>query len=358
MGPTRRVRVLGLSTPLAAMIFLTLGTGSCQAPWSGVTVCGARVCVGGASWSMYGATIYNPGLTPYRSGVRDPLGATALAKEAHLNTIRLTDFLSVTGNPASVPYDPTAWRRVDAMIATAGSAGLHIDLGLADYRAVLWNNCINPYTANWSRFVSFVANRVNTVTGRVYKDDPTIAWASVAGEPLPIGAHTFVAGATGRSCTISYSTRDLTDFYRDTLGAWNRAGGRVLINTGGLGYLNETNSGIDWKSIFSLPTNAFCDIKSYGGMRWWMPNAASYCALIGKPIVDEEFGWQQGLGDAQRARLFFQTYAQLHSLHFAGMAFWNLGYQLTPTSYEVNPATPQTFTVVQRYAPKFCGCQT
>jgi len=191
----------------------------------------------------------------------------------------------------------------------------------------------------------------------VYKNDPTIAWASVAGEPLPVGAHTFVAKATGRSCTIIYSTQDLTNFYRATLGTWNQAGGRVLINSGGLGYLNETSSGIDWRTIFSLSTNAFCDIKSYGGMQSWIPNAASYCALIGKPIVDEEFGWQQNLGDAQRARLFDYTYAELHSLHLAGMAFWNLGYQLAPTSYEINPATPQTFAVIQQYAPKPCGCR-
>jgi hypothetical protein len=316
-----------------------------------VAVCGVHLCIGSTSWPLYGATIYNPGLRPYQSGVKNPAGTIALAKLAHLNTIRITDFLNSTGNPAVDPYDAQKWGYVDGMIAAAGAAGLHVDLGLSDYRAMLWNNCINPYTADWNLFVSFVANRVNSVSGRVYKNDPAIALVSVAGEPLPVGSHSFTAKATGQPCTISYSTADLTSFYTATTGAWAAAKGSVLINSGGLGYLNETHAGIDWKTIFSLPTNAVCDIKTYGGMFNWVANAASYCASIGKPIVDEEFGYQQGSSDAQRADLFAQNYNLARSLDFAGIVFWNLGYQMASTSYEVNPSTPLTFQVVQNNAP-------
>jgi hypothetical protein len=313
--------------------------------------CGIHLCVGSTPWPMYGATIYNPGLRPYQSGVKYPAGTIGLAQQAHLNTIRITDFMNSTGNPSVDPYDAQKWGYVDGMIAAAGAAGLHVDLGLSDYRAMLWNNCIDPYTADWSQFVSFVANRVNTVNGRVYKNDPTIALVSVAGEPLPVGSHSFTGKATGQPCTITYSTADLTGFYTATTGAWAAAQGSVLINSGGLGYLNESHAGIDWKSIFSLPTNAVCDIKTYGGMFAWVANAASYCAGIGKPIIDEEFGYQQGMTDGQRAHLFAQNYALAKSLNFAGIVFWNLGYQLASTSYEVNPSTPLTFAVVQNNAP-------
>jgi hypothetical protein len=300
---------------------------------------------------MYGSTIYNPGLKPYESGIKDPAGTVALAKQANLNTIRITDFLKVKGNPSTAPYDETSWRYVDAMIAAAGAAGLHVDLGLADYRATLWNSCINPYTANWNQFISTVANRINTVTNVPYKDDPTIAFVSVAGEPLPVGTHRFTASATGRPCSLSYSTSDLTAFYAATTSEWTQQGGTVLINSGGLGYLNESKSGIDWQSIFLLPTNAFCDIKTYGGMQAWAPSAANYCKSIGKPIIAEEFGWQQSAGDPQRAQLFATMFAQLRALDFAGTAFWNLGYQSAPTSYEINPSTPDTFLIIALNAP-------
>lgn len=324
------------------------GTGSTPGQ---VVVCGTALCAGGATYAMYGSTVYNPGLHPYQSGIEDPAGTIALAEQAHLNTIRITDFLDVNGDPATAPYDPTAWGYVDAMIAAAGAAHLHVDLSLADYRATLWNRCIDPYTADWSRFVSFVADRVNTVSHVVYKDDPAIAFVSVAGDPRPVGTQTYTASATGAPCTLSYSTADITAFYASVTSDWHGQGGRVLINSGGLGYLNEPTAGIDWRSIFSLPDNAFCDIKTYGGMQAWAPTAAAYCHALGKPVVVEEFGWQQGMGDAARAQLFDTMVAQLHTFGAAGLAFWNLGYQIGPTSYEVNPSTPDTFAAVVRNAP-------
>ncbi len=316
-----------------------------------VTVCGTSLCVDGSPWSMYGATVYNPGLVPYRSGLEDPSGTVALAEQAHLDTVRITDFLDVDGDPATAPYDPTVWGEVDAMIAAAGAAGLHVDLGLADYRAMLWNRCTDPYTADWSQFIDFVADRVNTVTHLVYKDDPTIALVSVAGEPLPVGTHAYTASATGLPCSLTYTTADLTSFYAATTAEWEGQGGTVLVNTGGLGYLNESSAGIDWQSIFADPSDAVCDIKTYGGMQAWAPTAAAFCQSIGKPIVDEEFGWTQGVGDAARAQSFATMFAQLRAEHMAGSVFWNLGYQLGPTSYEVNPSTPLTFAQIVQNAP-------
>ena len=356
VAPTTTSSTLSPTTATPTTSSTAFPTGSSGGSASGsppgqVTVCGTALCAGGAFYSMYGSTVYNPGLQPYQSGIRDPAGTIALAQQAHLNTIRITDFLDVKGDPSTAPFDPTAWGYVDAMIAAAGAAGLHVDLGLADYRAMLWNRCVDPYTADWGQFISFVANRVNTVTHVTYKDDPTIAFVSAAGEPLPVGTHTYTASATGSACSMTYATSDLTNFYASVTSDWHQQGGRVLVNSGGLGYLNESTAGIDWQSIFSLPSNAFCDIKTYGGMQAWAPTTAAYCQSIGKPIVVEEFGWRQGAGDSVRAQLFATMVAQLRALHVAGLAFWNLGYQLGSTSYEVNPSTPLTFVTVVQNAP-------
>ena len=316
-----------------------------------VTACGRSLCAGPRRWVMYGATIYNPGLTPDRSGIRRPGSTVALARRAHLNTIRITDFLGRDGPVATAPYDEAAWRRVDVMIADAGASGMHVDLGLADYRNMMWNNCEDPYRANWSRFIDFVAHRVNTVTGRIYSHDPTIALISIAGEPLQIGAHSFRAAATNRPCTIAYSAAQLTRFYASTLGEWAATRPTVMLNTGGLGYLNESNSGIAWRSIMALPDNPVCDIKTYGGMAGFAATVARYCARIGKPLIDEEFGWTQAAGDAARARAFTGALARLKSIGVAGVAFWNLGYQQAATSYDVGPGEPLTWAAVRTGRP-------
>jgi hypothetical protein len=50
---------------------------------------------------------------------------------------------------------------------------------------------LDPYTvahrADWTQFMTFVANRVNTVSGLKYRNDPTILVVSIAGEPIGPG---------------------------------------------------------------------------------------------------------------------------------------------------------------------------
>ncbi len=316
-----------------------------------VTVCATHLCVNGAPWYMNGASVYNPGLRPEQSGYENPAGTVALAEEAGLNTIRIVNFFSDDGVPASTPYAETAWERVDAMIADAGAAGLHVDLDLSDYRNILWNSCINPYTYDWTAFVTFVATRRNTETGMIYAHDATIATLGISGEPLPVGSHAFAAPATGQSCTISYTTQDLTTFYARTTGLWKQLGATVPVNPGGLGYLNEPMSGIDWKAIFALPTVDLCDIKTYGGMLSFAGSVAGYCTSIGKPWIDEEFGWQQWDGDAQRAAELRSTCLTVFAEGSSGANFWNLGYQVAPSSYDVGPETPATLAAVRACRP-------
>jgi hypothetical protein len=361
----KAVTIRSRSTPLATAVVLVALVGATT--WFGVNrgistrpnsdvaggsvrTCGMSLCIGSTPWHMYGASTYDAGPMPTRAGIKNRPGTITLARQAHLNTIRLVNFYRDTGDPHAEPQDEMVWRRVDAMIAAAGAADMRIDLDLSDYRNVLWNNCISPYTYNWKPFVSFVANRLNTLTGRIYKRDPTIAFVSIAGEPLPVGKHSFIGLATGKPCTITYSSRDLTNFYNASTAEWIHTGATVLVNTGGLGYLDWA-SGINWKTIFSLRTNKLCDIQTYGGMLAWAHNAASFCAKIRKPLIDEEFGWQQSIGDAQRATLFHQTISELESLHANGAAFWNLGYELAPQSYDVNPSLSLSFTVVRDNAP-------
>jgi hypothetical protein len=305
-----------------------------------VRICGTSFCVGDAPWFMYGASEYqsNP-----QTGIDHPDGTIALARQARLNTVRIINFYDNHGDPKVEPFSEARWRKVDAMVASAHAADMHVLLDLSDYRNVLWNSCTNPYSQDWGDYLKFVAARRNTITGISYSVDPTVVLVSIAGEPLPVGPHTF-ADRTGAGCTLSYGTADLVSFYTRTLRQWV-ALSTIPVNTGGLGYL-VLDSGIDWQTLFALPDNAVCDIKTYGGMVNFIARASAFCSSHNKPWIDEEFGWQQSLGDDLRARQFTNTNRQIRDHQGSGELFWNLGYQVKPTTYDIGTMTPLAFAAV------------
>ncbi|MBV8301922.1 MAG: hypothetical protein JOY68_08365, partial [Candidatus Dormibacteraeota bacterium] len=104
---------------------------------SGVQTCSLSFCVGGQTLEIDGASVYNPGLRPEQSGYLNPAGTIQLAQDAHLNTIRIINFYSDSADPNVEPFTESNWVLVDRMIAAAGAAGMHVDLGLGDYRNIL-----------------------------------------------------------------------------------------------------------------------------------------------------------------------------------------------------------------------------
>jgi hypothetical protein len=307
-----------------------------------VRVCALQLCLNGARFGLYGASSLG--------GLGDPVGRIALARQAHLNVIRIVNFLDETStHVALASYDPVKWARVDREIALARAAGLHVILDLSTYRNLLANNHINPYTAEWGPFVSFVAARVNTFTGVRYSNDPTIAIVSVAGEVEPL---------TVRSA-ITPTTLQLTTFYRRTIAELHFHDVNHLVSSGGLLQL-DWKSGIDWKSIFALPGNNVPAIHVYssGDEHTSLPAVAAYARLIGKPWIVEEFGFRQTAGDAARAVDFKRVFDEAASRSAAGVLFWNVGPEIVGAAgktqtYDVNPSTPRTFSVVVANASRW-----
>jgi hypothetical protein len=93
-----------------------------------------------------------------------------------------------------------------------------------------------------------------------------------------------------------------------------------------------------------------------------VPRVAQYCRSVGKPVIDVEWGILQAgdhwyLSNGGRGPLIGQaayfraTYSWLRSGQMAGISFWNIGYQLSPLSYDVGPQTPATLAVVRSHAP-------
>lgn len=325
----------------------TTSTGAAGNPSPFMSSCGTQFCIGGAVFYPYGATFYE---STKQAGIDNPTGEIALAKSEGLNTIRVVDFLDHNGDPSVAPYSSQQWNKVDAVIADGRAAGIRVLLDVSDYKAELWNSCINPYTADWTKYLGFVANHKNSVTGQVYSSDPEIVLVTFTGEPLPVGTHSFT-DRFGAACSISYTTQQLTRFYAQVEQTWKTLDPNHLIAAGGLGYVNEANSGIDWKSIFGNADNDVCAWKTYGGMLAWLPTGATYCAsVLHKPWFNDEWGYTQAVGDAQRAALFTSQFQSNAANGAAGNFFWNASYLVNPATYDVSPLTPLTEAAVLAHA--------
>lgn len=294
-----------------------------------VTACGASLCLNGAPWMLSMASVYN--------GLATPAESVARVRALDLTTVRITDFLDTAGQPSSAPYDAAAWARVDALIAAAGEAGMHVWLDLSTYRNLLKQSGTNPYTADWTPFLAFVVNRINTVTGVRYGDDPTIAVVGFAGE---------VDGINGGDNTYRLTTGQLTDFYRNVQQFWHGAAPRQLLTAGGLSHL-DWDSGIDWHSIFALPYNSIAAVHAYtaADVDITIPAVAAFAASSGRPWVLEEFGYPATMPDADRARSFTTMFLTAKTHGAAGVGFWNVGGQ-THDTYDVGPQFPLTFAAV------------
>jgi Cellulase (glycosyl hydrolase family 5) len=305
---------------------------STPTPAGFVSACGASLCLDGERWYMFGASMVG--------GLEDPAGTVNRARAAGLNTLRVTNWLhEEAGND---PYDPVRWELVDGILAAAHSGGVKVVLDLSTYRNYLFNSGLDPYTQDWAKMVSFVANRRNTVNGLRYGDDPTIALIGFAGE---------VEGINGNADTRTPTTAQLTEFFRRTFAEWRALDAKHLLSPGGLLHYGW-DSGIDWRAIFSLADNDVCSIHNYSNVdSSATPSIAGYCASIGKPWITEEFGWDQRLGDSTRASEFGAMYALQRANGSAGAAFWNLGQQTSGSTYDVNPATALTYGTVQLNAP-------
>ncbi|MFY9588486.1 MAG: cellulase family glycosylhydrolase [Actinomycetota bacterium] len=322
---------------------------------------GSQLVAGGIPWKVYGGSNYGT-LNPGAQGTI--AGTTTLAIQARLNTVRLVNFFDERGLDGNAAFNEASWRRVDAALDSLKVNGLRAILDLSVYRNHLQNLALNtgstmtPYSADWSKFIRFAATRMNTVNRLRYKNDPTIAIVSFAGEPNPPNSGE----------PLKPTTQELTDFYRRVFAQWRAIDPNHLLSPGGLLHLdweerygNPSGSGVDWQAIFALDLNDVPAIHNYSlnatpATDFTSPKIAPYCAQIGKPWITEEFGFKQFEDDQTRSAHYQAVYDIQAQYGSAGVAFWNLGNEVVPpgvepTTFDVNPNTPLTWAVVQANAP-------
>jgi hypothetical protein len=327
---------------------------------------GTQLVAAGKPWPLSGASIYHAS-TPGGQGTLSQLAQWA--QDGGLNTLRIVNFFpegspSAPTDPEVAPYDESSWRRVDGILAACRESGLRAILDLSVYRNCLHNwayahgETTTPYSRDWSRFIRFVVTRKNTVNHQPYRSDSTIALVSFAGEPNP--PH------SGEP--LKPTTQELTGFYARVFAQWRDLDKNHLLSTGGLIHLdwedkfgNPAGSGIDWQAIFALEGNDVPSLHNYTDVPdrardFSSAKVGAFCAQLGKPWLTEEFGLPQLYADADRAAWFETVYDIQRDHGSAGVAFWNLGHELTPvgenpTTFDVSPQTPLVWDAVRANAP-------
>lgn len=316
-----------------------------------VYVCGTQLCLNGQPFIIHGGTAYGT--------YGDPSAEVALSQQAKVNTLEMVEF-DTDYHQLSDTESSDTWDQADAFITAAHAAGLHVILNLSEYGQSLQAAGDNFTTTDWGPYLSFIANRVNTITGVQYKNDPTIAMVEIFGEaPSPDG------DGGGCNCT----TTQLTSFFENTMSEWHALAPNILVSSGGFSYLNDSGSGIDWKTIVSDPINTTCDmeINSSDDENITTPMFTSYCKSINKPWFLS--AWSSCYQpDGQTYPFYTTTDAEMaaHAQDMYNIAaggspatypaigsdFWNLRNEGAPQgTCSISPSFPLTFAEVQNNAP-------
>ncbi len=413
LGVSTRARNLLISwlASLAVVITALVATSSAaQATIPGpfVKTNGTHLTLDREPWYLYGGSTYHTSNPGGPQSIQDEID---LALAGGLNTLRIVNMFDEQGTDPNAPFDASAWQHVDQLLAAMHNADLHAILDLSAFRNHLQNRelyirgtaaigasypipgscssvtgdalarcvgadwcetnpgvCVDPYSTDranaWSNFLTWVATRTNTVTGVEYRNDPTIAIVSFAGEPNPPNSQE----------PLRPTTQELTNFYGRVFGDWKGVDHNHLVTSGGLLHIDwealyGSSSGIDHDAIWALSTGDVLSIHNYFANLPGTPAndtktsiVAAAAQSLGKPWITEEFGFPQTPSDnattyteSDRADWVQSIYdTQLsppQGTPSAGVAFWNLGPEVAGGSHDVNPMTPATWAVVAANSP-------
>ena len=226
---------------------------------------------------------------------------------------------------------PDGLERLDYVVAAAAERGLRL---------------VIPFTNNWSDFggidqyvrwagedthgafytdgrirgwyrdwVSTLLNRVNTITGVAYKDDPTIMAWELANEPRCVGSGTYPRGEcdvdtiTTWAAEMSAHVKSIDDRHLLSAGDegffcrapedWVLAE-KYGASEYGPGMGEDCSDGVDTVALASLPHIDMMSMHLYPdhwrtSAAWgegWILEHAREAAAVGKPVYLGEFGWQ------------------------------------------------------------------
>lgn len=184
--------------------------------------------------------------------------------------------------------------------------------------------------AAYKNWFATLANRVNTITGVQYKNDPAIFSWELANEPRCINASLPTSGTCTQATLISWA--DEMSTYINSVDA------NHMISVGDEGFLDwgqandwpyNAADGVDHEALSALPNIDFATYHAYPDawghdVAWttqWIRDHQSAAATLNKPTILEEFG----LRDQSARDAAYQTWVDtVRTGGGDGWAFWIL----------------------------------
>jgi len=256
-------------------------------------------------------------------------------------------------------YNERALQDLDRVIAKGSERGIYFILPLLNYWDELggicqynhWAGVANPgrnmagflaseQAQQWFRdYVSMLLNRVNTITGVAYKNDPAIFSWQIINEGRNSGQdpdilrdwyqemarfiksidsnHLVGTGEEGfdEGIPAGYTTGDYTNLY-------------VFRANEGTSYIrNTTIPEIDYGSAHWYPQDfGFGWEPSQAMLRAqeaWMRDHQAIAAEMGKPFIVGEYGYQ-GWGDSRQEQVYEHFWSVAEELRINGTLMWQL----------------------------------
>src|SRR5437868_82134 len=227
--------------------------------------------------------------------------------------------------------------------------------GINTEKAILFYS--NPETRRLYReHLEKLATRRNTITGVVYRDDPTIFGWELMNEAQAITGHWTERRAWFTE--MSAYLKSLDPNHMIAPGAW--------------GYRSAAERR-EWLADHAIPTIDYCDVHNYprddhdsfvdspGVLKEFIDNRSAAAFSIRKPLVFGEFGMgvegYNGASQIDWYRAFFEGNARAGS---AGAMFWTLtpdprrGYGVTYST----PRDAELLSEISRASQMFSGLQS
>jgi len=340
-------------------------------------------------WFYAGTNNYYAGIDCY-----DPAAAEEIIADMvkmNLNVLRLWGFnddqskSTKLQGPNAGDFNESNFQKLDYMLHIANLSNIRVILPLTNYwddyggmkQYVSWAGDGTPtgeefYTNStaktyYKNYVTYIANRVNTYNGRVYKNDPTILAWQVANEPEYEGDAT-----VGDGSELTNWINDIANHLKNVIGAGQ------LVATGMEGFYdtgNSTKGGFSWmdnKGTCFIIQHADSNIDLAGFhiyQDWWSTSDSQSIqwivyhirdgrrhASLQKPVVLDEYGRRVPENTMEVRNEAFKRYLRLAYRELAnGANFWIL-YHDAYEDYDhfgvYYPNDVNTIEIITKYSDK------
>ncbi len=272
-------------------------------------------------------------------------------------------------------YDEATFKQMDFTINTCKQYGIRLviplvnnwdDMGGMD-QYVIWAGASahDDFYTNvqcrtlYKSYVNYFLNRTNSITGVVYKNDPTIMMWELANEPR---------------CDSDMTGMKLSNWINEMAGYIKSIDQNHLVSIGsegffkgvGYGYLYDGSSGCDFVGHNRIQYIDACSAHLYpsswgistnDAVNWIIMGATNAHVTVGKPYYLGEFGYPD---HTARNQIYQDWYNTLYAYNADGAMFWLLsGHQDDGSLYPdydgftvYYPQDTNTCAVISAYSVK------